>query len=117
MTITRCFCPLIALALACSQSSATNYHEEDRYNPQHIERLPPEIRDWISRRCAEPKALHEFTSYFDEERRIVLHYEHFLCDGDRGPAYCTPEVCLHQVWTAAGGHYRLMRSYYAPRGE
>ena len=56
-----------------------------------------------------------FASYFDSFRGIVLHFEHFVCDGDR--TYCTASGCLHQVYVSAGRHCRLMRSYYAPAGE
>jgi len=115
MTIARCFCALIASLLTGSQSAATNYRTEDRYNPQHIDSLPPEIRSSIVRRCNTPKALHPFASYFDNSKRIVLHFEYFVCDGDG--TYCTNSGCLHQVWLSAGGHFRLVRSYYAPPGD
>ena len=117
MTSTRCFWALIILLLTCSQSSAKegNYHTEDPYNPQHVDSLPSEIRNSILYRCTEPKALHPFASYFDNSKRIVLHFEHFVCDGDG--TYCAPSGCLHQVWTSIDGHYRLVRSYYAPAGD
>jgi hypothetical protein len=116
MNSTRCFCALIVL-LTCGQASAKggSYHMEDRYNPQHIDGLPSEVRNSILHKCTEPKALHPFASYFDNSRRIVLHFEHFLCDGDG--TYCTSSGCLHQVWVSVGNHYRLMRSYYAPAGD
>ena len=88
---------------------------EDRYNPQHIDSLPPEIRNSILRRCSTPKALHPFASYFDNFKRIVLHFEHFVCGDDT--TYCTPSGCLHQVWISGGGHYRLVRIYYAPASD
>jgi len=115
VTITRSFCVLIALSLTCSQSSATNYRAEDRFNPQHIDSLPPEVRNSILHSCAEPKALHTFASYSDGSNRIVLHFEHFVCDGVG--TYCNPSGCLHQVWVSVGGHYRLVRSYYVPAGD
>lgn len=116
MKSTRCFCALIVL-LTCSQALAKggSYHMEDRYNPQHIDSLPSEVRSSILHRCAEPKALHPFASYFDNSRRIVLHFEHFVCDGDG--TYCTSSGCLHQVWLSVGSHYRLVRSYHAPAGD
>jgi hypothetical protein len=107
----------MAVLLTCAQSSAKGgtIRSEDRYNPQHIDSLPPEIRNAIYQRCGTPKALHPFATYFDNARRIVLHFEHFVCDGDG--TYCTASGCLHQVYGSAGGHYRLIRSYYAPAGE
>ena len=89
----------------------SNYHTEDRYNPQHMSSLPPEIRNSILHRCNEPKALHPFASYSDDSKTIVLHFEHFVCDGDG--TYCSPSGCLHQVWAVTRGHYLLVRSYYA----
>ena len=50
MTIARCFYTLIASLLTGSQSAATNYRTEDRYNPQHIDSLPREIRSSILHR-------------------------------------------------------------------
>jgi hypothetical protein len=118
MKVTRCLCVLIALLLTCSQSLTKGGafgRSEDRYNPQHIESLPPEVRNSILHRCAEPKAVHPFATYFDDLKRIVLHFEHFVCDGDG--TYCTSSGCLHQIWASVGGHYRLVRSYYAPAGD
>jgi len=40
----------------------------------------------------------------------VLHFEHFICDGNR--SYCSPSDCLHQVWVLVRGRYVLVRSYY-----
>jgi len=88
-----------------------SYHEEDRYNPQHIQSLPPEIRASILHRCADPRALHEFAAYSDHDR-IVLHFEHFYCQGR--DVFCNASGCLHQLYVLSGGHYRLRRSYYAP---
>jgi hypothetical protein len=118
MTIARCHRVLIALLLTCSQSLAKGGafgRSEDRYNLQHIDSLPPEVRNSILHGCAEPKALHPFAIYFDDLKRIVLHFEHFVCDGDG--TYCRRWGCLHQVWASTGGHYRLVRSYYAPAGD
>jgi hypothetical protein len=113
MTSTRCLYVFFALLLTCTELLAKggNFRVEDRYNPQHIDSLPPEIRNSILRRCSEPNALHSFASYSDDSRRIVLHFEHFVCDGDG--TYCSPSGCLHQVWAVTRGHYLLVRSYYA----
>ena len=117
MIASRCLCALILVSLLSTQSSAKGggMHSEDRYNPQHIDSLPPEIRSAIYHRCSTPRALHPFASYFDNPKRIVLHFEHFYCDQRR--TFCNVTGCLHQVWVSAGGHYRLVRSYYAPAGD
>lgn len=92
-------------------AKGSSYHAEDRYNPQHIQSLPPEVRASILRQCGDPKALHEFAVYSNHDR-IVLHYEHFYCQGR--DSFCNASGCLHQVYVLSNGHYRLQRSYYAP---
>ena len=120
MTIARCLSAFMVMLLACGQLSArggANFgRTEDRYNPQHISSLPPEVRSFIVRRCSEPKALHSFAQYFDNLKGVVLHFEYFLCDGDS--TYCTVSSrCLHQVWVSVRGHFRLVRRFYAPAGD
>jgi hypothetical protein len=114
MTITRYLCAFVAILLTCGQLFAHGgtVRMEDRYYSQHIDSLPPEVRNSILRKCGMPKATDAFARYFDNLRRIVLHFEHFVCDGDG--TYCTPSGCLHQEWISVGGHYRLVRGYYAP---
>ncbi len=108
---------LFTLLMTCNGLSAKGgtYRMEDRYNPQHIDNLPAEIRTSILRKCKDPKALHPFAAYSDGSKKIELHFEHFLCDGSG--SYCRPSGCLHQVWVLVGGHYRLMQSFYAPSGD
>jgi len=116
MTVARCLSAFMVMLLACGQLSARGgYHSEDRYNPQHIASLPLEVRASVIHRCSTPRALHSFAIYFDNLRGVVLHFEHFLCDGE--DTYCTASGCLHQVWVSVGGHYQLLRSYYAPAGD
>ena len=117
MIIFRSLYVLFALLITCNGLSAKggSYRMEDRYNPQHIDSLPAEIRTSILRKCKEPKALHPFAAYSDGSNKIELHFEHFLCVGNGN--YCRSSGCLHQVWILVGGHYRLMRSFYAPAGD
>jgi hypothetical protein len=81
------------------------------WNPQHISGLPAEVRNALAHRCGDPQAEHQFASYPQGSRVLVLHFEHFRC-GDRG-ARCTRAGCLHQVYTRTDSRYRLLRSYYA----
>ena len=117
MTDRRCLYILSALLLTCTDLLAKGgtYRSEDRYNPQHIDNLPPEIRGSILRQCSESKALHPFASYSSDGKRIELHFEHFVCDGDG--SYCGPSGCLHQVWILVHGRYRLKQSFHAPAGD
>lgn len=116
MTWTRCLYILLAL-LACPEllAKGSSIHTQDRYNPQHIDSLPPEIRASILHKCSEPKALHPFAEYSRDMKTIELHFEHFACDGDG--AYCGPSGCLHQVWSLMRGHYHLVRSFFVPAGD
>jgi len=90
-------------------------HSEDPWNPQHIDGLPAEVRNDLARMCSGSRAEHQFASYFQNSRVLILHFEHFRCS-DRG-ALCTQAGCLHQVYISTGGRYRLLRSYYAPEGD
>lgn len=111
-------CGFAAILIFGSQVSAKggNYHTDDRYNPQHIEGLPPMVRENVLHICNSPRAMHTFATYSGNRRQLVLHYEHFYCNPHH--IYCKPSgECLHQVYVSAGGHYKLMRSYYAPPGE
>jgi len=88
---------MTALLLTCSQSLAKggSYHMEDRYNPQHIDSLPSEIRDALNRLCGTPRALHPFAQYSDNLQTVVLHYEHFYCS--------TGVHVLPTIWVPASG--------------
>ena len=94
---------------------STAPHHDDRWNPQHIEGLPTEVRSAVARVCRSARAEHEFASYFENSRVILLHFGHVRC-GDRGPL-CTQSGCLHQMYVSKGGYYRLTRSYYGPEND
>ena len=91
-----------------------NMRSEDRYDPQHFEDLPPELRQEVLRLCAAPKALHDFASYSDRLQKVVLHFERLYCGSK---PFCGPAGCLHQTYVSTGGHYRLIESYYAVEGN
>lgn len=117
MILRRSLFALFALLMICDELPAKGgtYRMEDRYNPQHIDNLPAEIRSAVLRKCKNPKALHPFAAYSNGSRTIELHFEHFLCDEDG--SYCRPSGCLHQIWFLVRGHYYLMQSFYAPTGD
>jgi hypothetical protein len=85
------------------------------WNPQHITGLPAEVRNALAHMCGDAQAGHQFASYSQSSRILVLHFEHFHCGNGR--ALCTQAGCLHQVYTSTGGRYRLLRTYYAPEGD
>ena len=92
---------------------------DDRWNPQHINQLPAEVRNAISpyaRVCGRPLAAeHLFALYYrsGNANLIGLHFERLRC-GDNRPAVCRPAGCLHQVYISTGGRYRLLSSSYVP---
>jgi hypothetical protein len=110
----------VGMLAAISQASLAfarggGSHVEDPWNPQHIEGLPSEVRNVLAHMCSSPRAEHQFASYFQNSRVLVLHFEHWRC-GECDPL-CTPAGCLHQVYVSTGGRYRLLRSYRAPPGD
>jgi hypothetical protein len=54
----RYLCATIAVLLTCAQAFAKggSMRSEDRYNPQHIQSLSPEVRNAIMRMCGETNA-------------------------------------------------------------
>src|SRR5262245_50411133 len=103
---------LVAASLASPAFARGALHLLDpAWNPEHIRGLPAEVRNALAHMCGAPQAEHQFASYSQGSRVLVVHYEHLRC-GDRG-GRCTRAGCLHQVYTRTDGHYRLLRSYYA----
>jgi hypothetical protein len=84
-------------------------------NPQHINGLPAEVRNAVAHMCSGAQAQHQFAGYRQNSQVLVLHFEHFRCSDGR--TLCTHAGCLHQVYIATGGRYRLSRKYYAPAGD
>jgi hypothetical protein len=113
--LTPCLIALVALPVGAQLlAKGGNMRSEDRYDPQHIENLPLEIRKQVLKLCPAPKALHEFASYSDHLRKVVLHFEHLYCGAK---PFCGPSGCLHQTYALSGGHYRLLESYSVPEGS
>ena len=103
---------LVTASLASPAFARGGLHLLDpAWNPQHINGLPAEVRSAVTHMCGGAQAEHQFASYSQNLRLLVLHFEHFRC-GNRG-ALCTQSGCLHQVYVSTGGHYRLLRTYHA----
>ncbi len=105
----------IVLLSFCNQPLAfgrgSQVGHDDPWNPEHIEHLPLEVRNAVIRMCRDsPRAGHYFATYFDNSRLMKLHFEHLHCDGR--PMFCRGDICLHQEYVSARGHYRLIKSYY-----
>jgi hypothetical protein len=114
----QCTLPKLAASLAfvalSAQSSALargGFPHDDPWNAEHIDRLPPEVRESVVRMCgAQASAAHYFATYLDHARIIRLHLEHFACEGTH--AYRDASGCLHEEFELSGAHYHLARSYY-----
>jgi hypothetical protein len=113
---------LIAIGLLASigqvpsvSARSAGPHPEDPWNPSHIDGLPSDVRSAVKRMCSSPRAEHQFASYLQHSRVLVLHFEHWRC-GAGGPL-CTQAGCLHHVYILSSGRYRLLRTYYAPAGD
>jgi hypothetical protein len=102
-------------AIVPASALSTAPHRDDRWNPQHIDGLPAEVRSAVAHVCGSARAEHEFASYFENSRIILLHFGRVRC-GDRG-SLCTQSGCLHQMYVFKGGRYRLTRSYYGQEGD
>jgi hypothetical protein len=115
--IPRYLLAFILVSLISDQSMAKggNVRNEDYYDPAHLNRLPPEVRATVFRECSTARAMHPFAEYKDNLQTLVLHYEHFYCS--TGDTYCGRSGCLHRVYGLSNGHYRLIKSFYAPEGQ
>jgi hypothetical protein len=108
---------LLGLAAGLTSAAARGaMPSEDRWNPQHIDGLPAEIRSAIAkyaRVCGGTLAAeHAFALYFQRGAvsLIGLHFEHLRCEARA--AVCTAHGCLHQVYISTGGRYHLLSSSY-----
>jgi hypothetical protein len=110
---------LFVLGGAISANARSSMPADDRWNAQHIDALPREVRNAIAsytRICGGPLAAeHSFARYFQNGsvKLIGLHFENVRC-GNRA-SICKASGCLHQVYISrGGGPYRLLTSTYVP---
>jgi hypothetical protein len=110
---------LFVLGGIISAGARSSMPADDRWNPQHIDVLPSEVRNAIApyaRICGRPLAAgHSFARYFQNGtvKLIGLHFENVRC-GNRA-SICKASGCLHQVYiSSGGGPYRLFTSAYVP---
>src|SRR4051794_23331888 len=91
---------LVVLAGSLSAGARSSMPADDRWNPQHVDALPAEVRNAIasySRICGGPLgAEHSFARYFQNGsvKLIGLHFENVRC-GNRA-SICKASGCLHQ---------------------
>ena len=76
---------------------------DDPWNSEHIDRLPTEVRNALTRMCGNsPRAAHYFATYFDNSRLIKLHFEHLHCD--ERAQFCRGTSCLRQEYIDGTGN-------------
>src|SRR6266849_3920274 len=106
---------LLGLANQLTFARGSRVGHDDPWNSEHIEQLPPEVRNAVIHMCGGPRAGHYFATYFDHSRLIKLHFEHLHCDAR--VTFCRQDSCLHQEYISTGGRYRLMRNYYGRNND
>ena len=105
------------LPIIQSASARGGLASENPWAPEHIERLPPDIRKAVLRRAracgSKAAAAHYFSLSIESygARFISLHFEDFAC-ANRA-AICNDNGCLHQVHLKSGERHRLVFITYA----
>ncbi len=103
---------LLGLFIPSAAFARGSFPHDDPWNADHIESLPPEVRNSVIHMCGtRPNAGHYFATYLDHARVIKLHFEQFNCD-DGLRIHRRADGCLHQEFSQSGAHYRLTRNYY-----
>jgi len=108
------FCTSL-FVVACCVSFAHGQIKDLPWDPDRINRLPPEVRSAVLAMCAtKPTAAHYFATHYQD--RITLHFEHFHCPtGQR--SFCNDSLCLHKTYKLTAGHYEPVNSFYGPRND
>lgn len=99
---------LLSTMLIVQAQSRGGFATERPWAPEHIERLPPDIRRDVeghAKACGNPAAAAHYFSVSIEGSGLqcrAQHFEDFYCE--RRSAVCRPEGCLHEVFIDAGRH-------------
>ena len=107
---------LLVLAWSISASARSSMPADGRWNAQHIDALPPEVRNAIAsytRICGGPLAAeHSFARYLQNGsvKLIGLHFEGLRC----GSAVCKPRWLSASGLCLDGWPNRLLRSSFGP---
>ena len=93
---------------------------ENRWNPAHLQNLPPEIRasvqKWDAACGGSLAAAQQFALYLavPGAQFVALHFDDFRC-GNKS-VHCVTTGCLHEVYLATNGRHRgaAARPRYPP---
>lgn len=89
----------------------------NRWNPAHLDNLPPEIREQVQRwegACGSSiAAAQQFALYLaiPGTQFVALHYDDFRCRNKS--VHCNVDGCLHEVYVATKGRYRRVLTLHA----
>ena len=98
---------------AVSRGSTVN--RDDPWNPQHIDDLPIEVREYIVRICHGPaSAQHDFATYSPHEKRWRINLEYLRCNGLG--KYRRGNQCLDVDFIEVGSRFRLAGKQYRDCG-
>ena len=90
---------------------------ENRWNPAHLQNLPPEIRasvqKWNAACGGSLAAAQQFALYLTVPgaQFVALHFDDFRC-GNKS-VHCDATGCLHEVYVATNGRYRRVLTVHA----
>jgi len=92
---------------AVSKGSAVN--RDEPWNPEHIDNLPVEVRQYIVGICDGPaSAQHDFATYSPHEKRWRINLEYLRCKGLG--EYRRGNQCLDVDFIEVGSRFRLLES-------
>ena len=90
---------------------------ENRWNPAHLQNLPPEIRasvqKWDAACGGSLAAAQQFALYLTVPgaQFVALHFDDFRC-GNKS-VHCDATGCLHEVYVSTNGRYRRVLTVHA----
>jgi len=89
------------------KGSAVN--RDEPWNPEHIDNLPVEVRQYIVGICHGPaSAQHDFATYSPHEKRWRINLEYLRCKGLG--EYRRGNQCLDVDFIEVGSRFRLLES-------
>ena len=90
---------------------------QDRWNPAHLQSLPPEIRvivqKWEAACGGSLAAAQQFALYLSVPGAefVALHFDDFRCNNKS--VHCSTAGCLHEVYLSTRGQYRRVLTVHA----
>jgi hypothetical protein len=108
---------LVCISFFSNPAFARGGLATNRWNPAHLDNLPPEIRaqaqKWEGACGGSVAAAQQFALYLTipGTQFVALHYDDFQCRNKS--AHCNVDGCLHEVYVATKGRYRRVLTIHA----